>query len=533
MNRKRGLKSISIEWHSIVQDVIRNIWAIIMAMLIAFMGLYVAEHSVYSPEYKSTAIVVVNAKKGNYISYLSVSTATEMATIFSDVFVQPSMKAKAAANLGMEKFDGTISANVMSETNFVEITVISSSPETAYKLLDSVLEVYPSISDNIFDNAVINIVKYPSMSRFPNNTISLGITGVVIFAAAALTFLLIVIISVLRDTVKTENGFKKNIDAPLLGTIPHEYKGKRSLFNKNKSALLINGKGLRSLRFTESYQKIVTKIENMNAKDGDKVFTIVSVAENEGKSTAASNIAMMLANRGNKVLLLDLDEKKPALYKIFDFADDESREDAELGKLLEGDIKLEDFKFRKFKKTSLLMALNIYPHGNNQKWFENGRVQEAIDFFKQSVDYIIIDTAPISVDASVTNIVPISDQTILVVRNDVVRVSSINDAILTIKNVGGKLAGCIFNDVYSEFSLFGQSGYDEGGYYSKSYSGYGKYGKYGKYGRYGKYRNYGYNNYNKYNRYNNYKAYQDDSEITPDEIVFEQISELQSENGES
>jgi Mrp family chromosome partitioning ATPase len=47
------------------------------------------------------------------------------------------------------------------------------------------------------------------------------------------------------------------------------------------------------------------------------VIAITSVAENEGKSTCAANIAVSLADRGNKVILLDLDFKKPALYKIF------------------------------------------------------------------------------------------------------------------------------------------------------------------------------------------------------------------------
>ena len=61
------------------------------------------------------------------------------------------------------------------------------------------------------------------------------------------------------------------------------------------------------------------------------------------------------------------------------------------------------------------------------------------------VDYIIIDTAPISVDSSVSEIIKLADKTILVVKTDTVETATINDAIVTITDVGDNLAGCILN----------------------------------------------------------------------------------------
>jgi Mrp family chromosome partitioning ATPase len=61
------------------------------------------------------------------------------------------------------------------------------------------------------------------------------------------------------------------------------------------------------------------------------------------------------------------------------------------------------------------------------------------------VDYIIIDTAPVSVDSSVSEIIKLADKTILVVKTDTIETATIKDAISTITEAGHNLAGCILN----------------------------------------------------------------------------------------
>ena len=50
--------------------------------------------------------------------------------------------------------------------------------------------------------------------------------------------------------------------------------------------------------------------------DGRKVLMITSAAENEGKSTVAANLAISLAQKGKRVVLVDADLHKPAQYKL-------------------------------------------------------------------------------------------------------------------------------------------------------------------------------------------------------------------------
>jgi Mrp family chromosome partitioning ATPase len=113
--------------------------------------------------------------------------------------------------------------------------------------------------------------------------------------------------------------------------------------------------------------------------------------------------------------------------------------------LLNGEIPTNSYKLRRYKKTDLYLALNTHAYANSYKWIESGMAKKTIKSLKGKVDYIIIDTAPISVDSSVNEIIKMADETILVVKTDTVETTTVNDSILTITDVGDNLAGCILN----------------------------------------------------------------------------------------
>ncbi len=494
-------KKITFEWHSVARDIVRNVWVIFCAMLIGLMGSYIVTHSLYLPEYTSSASLIINSAQGKSNAVASLKQSSEIANIYSEVFSQPTMEEKVCEYLNISRFDGKIHTFVNDGTNIMEISVVSSNPLTSYKEVSAILKVYPMLTSSLFDNGAVSILKTPYISSSPSNSMtSMNYIKVMLICAVA-AFLMIVVLSMIRDTVKNSNSFNSSIDSKLIGVIPHERKTKgiKEYLSSNKKGLLMYENAYTSLKFAENFNKIATKIEYMNKTQGDKVFAVTSVAENEGKSTVSANIAIALSTKGYNVLIVDFDAKKPALYKLFN---EESRENSELADLLSGTISENEFKYRQYKNKTLYLALNTSSHKEYHDWLETGSAKEFINKAKEKVDYIIIDTAPLSVDVSVTDIAKMCDSTFVVVRTDSSYISIINDSILTLKKTGATVAGCILNDEFEEISLFGQLGIDEYGYQSYHRYGYGKYGygkyNYGKYG-YGKY-NYGRNNYS-YGKY--------------------------------
>lgn len=448
MNRGK----ISIDYYSILKDLLKNFWVILLGLIIGAMGIYIAEYSVYKPEYTATATVVVSAKGASSSSTAMYSVSSEMAEVFSKVFSEPAMKKAAAEHLGLEKFDGRVAASVLTDTNFINISVVSDSPRKSYELLNAILQVYPSISEEVFKNSVITILKHPSMPSSPSSVGLQHSKTKVLLIVAFMSIGAIVVLSIFRDTVKTEREFNDKVNGKLLGCIPHERKttSMKELFSKKKKGLLIEGNAFISTGFVESFNRIVAKIEHHKMRDGAKVFAITSVAENEGKSTVSSNLALSLARKGNRVLLMDMDGKKPAIYKLFDCS---YVENAELGLLFNGEISSNDYKLRRYKKTNLYLALNTRAYADSHKWIESGMAKKIIKSLKGMVDYIIIDTAPISVDSSVNEIIKMADKTILTIKTDTVETDTINDAITTITDVGDNLAGCILNQTHPDMLI--------------------------------------------------------------------------------
>ena len=524
----KGL-TFHFEWHSLLRDVLVNFWIVVLCVAMAFMGCYIARRTFRKPEYSCSATVVVRGAS-NSSAFMATKTDKEKAAMLATVLAQPSLKQKAAESLGREVFDGTLAAGVYGTTNLLSLSVTADTPEDAFLLTEAVLAVCPDFVRLIYSDVVMTVLKNPAMPLKSIEGIPSSKMALIVLATAAVGLGAVILLSMLRDTVKDEDSFHREIDAELIGTIEHEQKTKSlkeaikdRIHKKKHGLILFNRRHRTSLHFSESFQKLAMRLSYLKRTEGHSVFAITSVAENEGKSTVTANIALALASRGHRVLLLDADTRRPALAKLLSL---EMPKASEFNRYISGEITLEELKFHRYRKSSLYLGLNSHSHRDLPDAVRNERLRALVELYRNAVDFILFDTAPLSADSYVTNLCGFVDETILVVRTDAAYTAAVNDAVLSIREVGGKLCGCVLNDVWPEFSLLGQMGADESGYYNRRhyyglrgydrYSkynkyGYGKYGKYGKYDKYDKYDKYSkyekYNKYSKYERYSKYEKY--------------------------
>ena len=93
----------------------------------------------------------------------------------------------------------------------------------AFEGIQAIIQVYPEVSDNLFENAVMSVISVPKAPNEPSNpqnlvrNMVLGMLGMVVVCGG-----IIVLLSVFRDTIKSERNIRRKLDTDLFGTVVHE-----------------------------------------------------------------------------------------------------------------------------------------------------------------------------------------------------------------------------------------------------------------------------------------------------------------------
>ncbi len=213
-------------------------------------------------------------------------------------------------------------------------------------------------------------------------------------------------------------------------------------------------------------------------KNGQKTLLIASVAEGEGKTITAANLAVMLSYAGNKVLLIDGNcdtNGNPGLSKLFDITPKD--EDCLCARLETAMFRV--CLLRRRKAPSAASEQRFFGRCGRYYRFRK-KMNKLIRAAREQYDFIIIDTPALCRSGLAEYYAELSDCAVMVVRQGVASGRSIRDAVDTLSG-STQILGCILNDVRKVGFL---SGLLSGGY-GRQY-GYGKY--YSKYG-YGDYGN--------------------------------------------
>lgn len=449
---------------SFVRDIVKEWWVILLLSISVSLFANVWVNNSYEPEYTVTSTFVVSKKGMNGSIYQNLSSSKEIAERFSLVLDSTILKKKIAEELGMEEFTAKTSAQVLPETNLMELTVTAKTAMEAYHVMHSIMENYDMVSDYVIENIILEVIQPPLIPDAPSNTVDARSAMKKSFVVAVFICALgIAGISYIRDTVKNENDVKEKLDTKLLGSIYHERKAKsfREIRKSKEFSMLVNNP-LLSFRFVESNKMTAAKIRTYMDQRHLKTVLITSVIENEGKSTVSANVALSLAQEGKKVVLIDFDFRKPAQYKIFEVPKDKTENLPELLESGKGFEKL----VKQHGDSGLYAIFNSVTTKSIENLVENGNLRKIIRFFEDKVDYIIIDSSPLAVVSDTEEIAQMADASILVVRQDRVLAKDINDAIDVLNKTNGKVMGCIFNDATPGFTG-STSHYRYGGHYGK------------------------------------------------------------------
>ena len=258
--------------------------------------------------------------------------------------------------------------------------------------------------------------------------------GFVLGAAAA--FLL----EYLDDTVKTPADVNKIVNLPTLAGVA-SFKTSDDIRSS-----LITIQQPRSPS-SEDYRNLRTAILFANVDENIKTILVTSPGPGEGKSVTAANLAVVMAQAGQRVLLIDADLRRPVQHKIFD-----------RGRNLRGLttlLFLDEFDFQNnqlppetFFQTQQqrLMLLTSGPlPPNPAEVVGSGKMEMILDGLTEHFDYIVIDSPPVLAVTDPLVLATRTDGTVVVARASRTRRDQLLQTISRLQEVNANLLGIMLN----------------------------------------------------------------------------------------
>jgi exopolysaccharide transport family protein len=284
---------------------------------------------------------------------------------------------------------------------------------------------------------------YPIEPNIPRNlafAFMLGLTS-----GVGLAFLL----EGLDNTVRTTEQAQMISGLPPLGMIPMGSRtaregapAKRLVIASSKEAVELITQVRPQSQMAESYRALRTSLLLSNLGAPPKVIMITSALPQEGKTTTSINCAVVLAQKGVRVLLIDADLRRPSIHKTLGMGPRSG-----LSNVLTGSAKIE----QAITRSPVLPNLWVLPAGtpppNPAELLASTNMRDLLEELRGQYDHIVVDTPP---TLSVTDAVvlsPRADAIVLVIRSGQTTKQALRRSRDILMQVNAKVSGVLLNAV--------------------------------------------------------------------------------------
>jgi len=385
----------------------------------------------------------------NQLAEIDIELKAEMKKIASKV------KGQYTTALGREELLGQAlekqkqAANKLNESA-IEYSLLKRDLETNRQLYEGLLEKLKEagISEGLKSNnfQIVNSARVPTYPVEPNVPRNLGFAFVLgLTSGVGLAFLL----EGLDNTVRTTEQAQAISGLPPLGMIPLGSKTAREgaaskrlmLATSNEAVELITHVRPQS-QMAESYRALRTSLLLSHLGAPPKVIMVTSALPQEGKSTTSINCAVVLAQKGVRVLLIDCDLRRPSIHKTLGMGPRSG-----LSNVLTGSITLK----QAITVAPTLPNLDVLPAGtpppNPAELLASTNMRDVLAELRDKYDHIVLDTPP---TLSVTDAVvlsPRADAIVLVIRSGSTTKQALRRSRDILMQVNARVSGVLLNAV--------------------------------------------------------------------------------------
>lgn len=435
---------------------------IALIILLSLVMSYFYSYYYKKPQYNSSVTVLLTgdeAQGEKQVTQTDLNLNSGLISTYGSIAKSANVLSKVIENLGLDISVQNLQKNLtvaeIKNTQFLKITVENSNPETAMKIANEISTVFVEQIKTIYNIQNINIIDTAEISNTPCNINHIKDMAIALMAGIFASGVLILILYILDDTIKSEKDIPVNLKLETIGTIPNTNKTNNELIIETDPKSYI----VECLKTTRTN---ILYASNINKK---KAILFTSAREKEGKSFIVNNIAVAFAQANKKVLIVDTNLRTPkGRSQIFENQTGEGLSDF-IKEITEN--KLENLeKAKKYIKETKIPNLHILESGtippNPSELLSSTNMRNLLELLKSMYDLVLLDGTPSMIVSDSIALSTMVDSTILIAENKVSKINELKKTKRQIQDVGGKIMGVILNKSDVQHNKYYGKGY---GYY--------------------------------------------------------------------
>lgn len=425
-------------------SVLKARWVLIAACALTTVAISALLTWKTTPQYASSARMFVSTQgspddvgAANQGGQFSLQRVKSYADLVSGQEIARRVVEKLDLSDSPKELAQQISASSKLDTVILTVTVTDPRPQRAQLLADAVAKVFveyvaeletpPGRDEATIKATVVDPAGLPESPISPQPVRNLGLglfLGLMIGAGGA------VLRESLDTSVKSARQLESLVPAPIIGTISFDADAVDTPLISSLDAYAPRAEAFRVLR---------TNLQFIDPDVERKVFVITSSLPGEGKTTTAVNLALALAEGGERVALVEGDLRRP---KISEYLRLESA--VGLTTVLIGKLPLKDAIQTTANEDLAVLTSGSTPP-NPAELLKSSSMAALIESLRESYDIVLIDAPPLLPVTDGALLAAQSDGALLVVRHGKTTTDQVAVAVERLEAVGAAPVGVIFN----------------------------------------------------------------------------------------
>lgn len=426
-------------------DILRRRWSAVVVVTLATLAVAAALTLLMTPKYTATTRLFFGVQGGESVSELAQgSTFTEkQMTSYAEVANSPLVLDRVVQQLGLPmtavQLAGDVTASAPTGTVILEIAATSTNAAKAAQIANSIAEQLTSVAGDLVPErpdgtesvraTILAPAQTPVAPSSPQvvRNLALGLAlGLLLGAVFAL------LRHVLDTKIRSEQDVQALTNSAVLGVVPFDPGAASHPVVMHDDPL-----GPRS----EAVRRLRTNLQFVDVADQSKSIVITSSIPGEGKSITSINLAVSLADAGQKVILVDADLRRPSVAEYLGLEGGVG-----LTTVLIGRAELDDV-VQPWQQTTLdiLPAGQIPP--NPSELLGSKAMSRLLDELTDIYDMVILDSPPLLPVTDAALLSRSAGGTLLVVGVDRIHRAQLRDAIDSLTTVGANLQGVVLNKI--------------------------------------------------------------------------------------